>query len=277
VLFLGVHEPWFVSEIPAPGPGTRSNLSGEEMKDDACGIRPGAPLYPLHRPEIYDRLRRADVLIDESMLDGLATFRRRQRVVGIEGERSTIYRLLTGWVARTRPMSDGRRQILSIRLPGDLIGLRRLLVTKPATAIECLTPVTLARIERSRMEKLIEDSPDVALRVMFQLAEDERRLHNWVVALGRGAAEERIAVMLIDLDFRLNHLGLSRENTFAFPLSQQQIADHLGLTQVHVNRTLRDLRERGIATIMDGTATLYDLPALRALAEPFLDLLDPHP
>jgi CRP/FNR family transcriptional regulator len=246
------------------------------MKDDASGVRSGAPLYPLHRPQIYDRLCRGDVLINEAMRDGSATLHRGQRIVGSEGERGTIYRVRTGWLARARSMSDGRQQIVSVRLPGDLIGVRRLLVTTPTTSLECLTSVTLGRIERSRMEKLVEDSPEVALRVMFQLAEDERRLHNWVVALGRGAAEERVAAMLIDLHFRLNHLGLTREGRFHFPMNQQQISDHLGMTVVHVNRTLRKLRERGIATIRNGTATLHDLPALRALAEPFLDPMDPN-
>ena len=79
---------------------------------------------------------------------------------------------------------------------------------------------------------------------MFQLAEDERRLHNWVTALGKGHADERIATLLLDLRGRLHaQAGLANGDGFYIPMTQQEMADHLGLTLVHVNRVLRRLRE----------------------------------
>jgi CRP-like cAMP-binding protein len=104
--------------------------------------------------------------------------------------------------------------------------------------------------------------------------EDERRLHNWVVGLGRGDAEERIAAMLLDFRWRLGRLGLVRDETYRFPMTQQQIGDYLGLTVVHVNRVLKRLRDGGLATIQNRLVTIHDVAGLQAMAFPVQDLFE---
>jgi CRP/FNR family transcriptional regulator, anaerobic regulatory protein len=110
--------------------------------------------------------------------------------------------------------------------------------------------------------------------VMFQLAEDERRLHNWVVGLGRSDAEARIAAMLLDFWWRLRRLGLVPRSSFNFPMTQQQIGDYVGLTVVHTNRILRRFREAQIATVTRGMAVILDVEALGRIARPMLDIFD---
>src|SRR3954466_1403051 len=103
---------------------------------------------------------------------------------------------------------------------------------------------------------------------------DERRLHNWVTALGRGNAEERIATLLLDLRGRLFQAGLANGSEIQMPLTQQEIGDHLGLTLVHVNRVLRRLRENGIVTVQRGIITVDDITRLAKIAAPMQDIYE---
>ena len=109
---------------------------------------------------------------------------------------------------------------------------------------------------------------------MWQLAEDERRLHNWVIALGRGRAVERIATLMLDFRGRLTQAGLVNGDQFSLPMTQEQIGDHLGLTLVHVNRTLKRLREEGVLTVAHGRAQIHDVEALAGYAAPMQDIFE---
>ena len=138
---------------------------------------------------------------------------------------------------------------MMVFLPGDLMGIKSMLLQRQPDTIECLTDARVRTIDYQRLLDLTAQDHATSVRVMFQLAEDERRLHNWVTALGRGMADERIATLLLDLHGRLHRAGLANGGGFYMPMTQQEIADHLGLTLVHVNRVLRRLREAGIVTV----------------------------
>ena len=122
--------------------------------------------------------------------------------------------------------------------------------------------------------ELAKTDPDVSLRFVWQLAEDERRLHKWVIALGRGNAVERIATLMLDFRGRLMQAGLVNGDDFQLPLTQEQIGDHLGLTVVHVNRTLKKLREEGVLTAASGRARIHDVEALASYAAPMQDIFE---
>ena len=107
-----------------------------------------------------------------------------------------------------------------------------------------------------------------------ELAADERHLHNWNVRLGQANAEERVAALLLELRSRLLGLGVDAQERYALPLTQQQIADHVGLTTVHVNRVLRRFRTRNMATVRRGEVVfLENVGALEELARPVQDLV----
>lgn len=232
-----------------------------------------SPGYPLHRPELLDRLREGDALLVRTMPETKA-FGAGEHVIAAEERSETVYRLQTGWLCRTRTLPDGRRQIIAIFLPGDLCGVRSMLLNPQPEGLQCLTPATVSLIEQSRLAELVRMNGSVALRVMWQLSEDERRLHNSVIGLGRGNADERIASMLVDLRERLGQLGLATDDGFRLPLTQQQIGDYLGLTVVHVNRVLRRLRESGVVSLAGKAVTIHDWAALESIANPVLDVFE---
>ena len=141
-------------------------------------------------------------------------------------------------------------------------------------SIHALTAATVVSMKHDRLRRLFEIEPTVALRVAFQLGEEERRLHNYVIGLGRASAAERIATMLIELHGRLVRAGLYENGRYACPLTQQDMGDFLGLTLVHVNRVLGQLRMQGIATVSRGLVEIHDFPALHKLAQPVLDIFE---
>src|SRR5438067_3086606 len=229
--------------------------------------------FPLHRPELRGMLTRGEATIGNAM--GTAVRRRKGQVLINTGEDSgTVYLLDAGWVARTRLIADGRRQIIVVFLPGDLMGVKSMLLESQPDTIECLTDAHVRTIDHKHLLELVARDHGASVRIMFQLAEDERRTHNWVAALGKGSADERIATLLLDLRGRLHQSGLANGEGFAMPLTQQEIADHLGLTLVHVNRVLRRLREAGIVTVQNGKVTVDEMRRLSRLAAPLQDIYE---
>jgi CRP-like cAMP-binding protein len=229
--------------------------------------------FPLHRPELRDLLIRGEAAVRQAMRPPVR--RRKGEVLINTGEDSrTVYLLESGWVARTRIIEDGLRQIIAVFLPGDLMGIKSMLIERQPDTIECLTDVQLRTIDHRRLLELVARDHSASVRIMFQLGEDERRLHNWVAALGKGNAEERIATLLLDLRGRLTQAGLANGGGFRMPMTQQEIADHLGLTLVHVNRVLRRLRESGIVTVQHGVVAVDGIERLSQLAAPLQDIYE---
>jgi CRP/FNR family transcriptional regulator, anaerobic regulatory protein len=227
--------------------------------------------FPLHRPELLETLRRGDRLLTEAMSQDRKRSRKGDEIIRASERCDTIYRLEAGWVCRSRVLDDGRRSIVTVFLPGDLFGVKSMLSTEPPDAVVALSNVTALAIKHDRLQQLFAAEPSVALRLAFQLGEDERRLHNYLIALGRGNAEERIATMLLELHGRLLLAGITQNGAFQMPLTQQEIGDFTGLTLVHINRVLRRLRENGLATVDRRTVEIHDLPKLHRLALPILD------
>lgn len=191
-----------------------------------------------------------------------------------EGEpHDRIYHLDAGWVARSRQLVDGDRPLIMTFLPNDIFGVKCLLLDKQPDDIVALSQATVRSTDRWRLSELAAREPGVSLHLMFQLAEDERRLHNSVLALARPAIE-RIAFMLLELRGRLDRLGLLQGDEFRLPMTQQDIGDTAGISYVHVNRTLRELRERGLVSVERSVVKISDLRGLRKLAYPLLDAFE---
>jgi len=181
-----------------------------------------------------------------------------------EGESSDrIHTLLRGWAFRFKTLSDGRRQILNILLPGDLIGLQGELLAASACGVETLTEVLLCTFARDALLTFYREHPGLALQVTWLAAHEERLVDDAVLTVGRRTALERVAALLVHLYKRAAGAGLAAADLVPFPLTQEHIADTLGLSVVHTNRMLQKLRRGGFVRLENGALGIGDLRALR--------------
>lgn len=232
-----------------------------------------AARFALHRPELFHSLvegeRKIRALIEGSAQKMLAG----QVLIKGDTEHAYVYRLVSGWACRTRTLADGRDQFILIFLPGDLFAVKSMFVTRHTDDVMILSDAIVEKIHYKDLHRAYLADADVASRCTWQVVEEERRLHNWVVSLGQGSADERLAALLIDFRGRLALSGTIQPEdlTFAMPLTQSQLADHIGITPIHVNRVLKVFRESGIVTIRDGLVAIHDMERLTKLAYQLLD------
>jgi CRP/FNR family transcriptional regulator len=234
---------------------------------------PDSARFALHRPEFLTALLHGEAAIAALMKDGRFEFEAGKTLVEAGTEHPFVYRLLSGWAGRTRRLEDGRNQFILIFLPGDLFAVKSMFVTRHPDAVQMLSKAVVERVHYRELYKAYSENPEVAMRCTWQIIEEERRLHSWVVGLGQGTAEERVALLMLDFQGRLALSGTiaADAQTYEMPMTQAQLADHLGITAVHVNRVLRSFRERSIVSVRDGKVTITDLAALSRHAAPLLD------
>ena len=238
------------------------------MTDPTC--------FALHRPELDDSLLRGEQKL-RTLLNGSARPVAAGQTLIRAGERHDyVYRLVSGWACRTRLIADGRDQFILVFLPGDLLAVKSLFVKWHTDDVKVLSDSVVQRIDFTTLHKAYATDEDLANRCMWQVVEEERRLHSWVFSLGQGSAEERLAFLLLELRGRLMLSKIIERNVLAYemPLTQVQLADHLGITSVHVNRVLRLFREAGIVDVRDGEVVILNLRELTRRAYPLLDVYE---
>nr|WP_315230454.1 Crp/Fnr family transcriptional regulator [uncultured Albidiferax sp.] len=235
----------------------------DEVRCSACPLRP-LPLFveqsgdelalvqSLKRREI--QLRAGETLIFEGQTD------------------APLYTLRSGWAFRYKTLSDGRRQILTFLLAGDFIGVQQKMGDAAAHGVQTLTDAQLCVFQRDALWELHRQSPAMGFNITWLTAHEESMVDDTLLSVGRRSAEERIAMLLIILFKRAAAL-LPDGGKFGvpFPLTQQHIADGLGLSLVHTNKTLRRLERRGLHHIEDGILTMRDVKALARLADLYGD------
>jgi CRP/FNR family transcriptional regulator, anaerobic regulatory protein len=184
----------------------------------------------------------------------------------LEGTHSAhLFTVVSGWMFRHKALSDGRRQLLNYALPGDLIGLQGSLLGEMQHSVEALTKVQLCVFEKDRIHELYRTHPGLAYDVTWLAACEERMLDEHLLSLGRRSAFERAAYLLAFL-----HVRASKSAAFGrqklIPVTQQHVADTLGLSIVHTNKTLRKLSDRKLISWVDGGCEVLDMEGLRTIA-----------
>lgn len=181
-------------------------------------------------------------------LVGRTEFRRAGTSLAAEGaEMRRAYIVVSGWLLRTRLLSDGRRQVLGCYLAGDLVNFALHADPLIACDVECLTDVSLVDATPLRRHVAAADDNDRVCRaIRLSLALDEALALANVSRLARQSAYERLGLLFLDLHYRLGLVGLADATSFPMPLTQQVLSDALGLSIVHVNRTLKQLRTDGL-------------------------------
>ena len=196
------------------------------------------------------------------------TWRAEARLLTERTEIRAPHLIMTGWAARVRELSDSRRQIVGILLPGDAVGLAMRSHPLALAHVVALTPMrTVEAPEIAVAWRDRERVPGLAAAFDIAAAEDEFFMMAQVVRLGRQTAYERIAHWFMELEYRLSSRRLSTNGSFPLPVTQETLADAVGLSVVHVNRTLQQMRREGRIELTRGRLALLDPDALRAAGE----------
>lgn len=178
-----------------------------------------------------------------------------------------LFTLYSGWAFRYKTLSDGRRQILNFLLPGDFIGLQQKFADGPMHGIEAVTDTSLCVFPRERLWELFRNFPNLGYDITWLAAREEGMVDDHLLTAGRRNATERVAMLLMHLFRRLERVGMAEGGMVEFPINQQHIADTLGLSLVHTNKTLRRLRQLGLHEIQDGKLRLLNTRALERIAD----------
>lgn len=223
---------------------------------------------PLRRLPLFKAADGAQLALIES-LRGDQILRRPGETLIVEGQDvAPLYTLFAGWAFRYKTLSDGRRQILNFLLPGDFIGLQQRMAEGSAHGVEALTEVWLCPFRRDALWTLHREAPQLGYDITWLSAHEESLVDDHLLSVGRRSAEERVAALLLLLFKRAAAvLPGERPRSVPFPLTQQHIADALGLSLAHTHRTLRRLERRGLHRIDKGRLEVLNPQALARLAE----------
>ena len=174
--------------------------------------------------------------------------------------------LQAGWACNYKDLPNGNRQIISFPIAGDCVGLRSILLRTADHSFSALTDAVVTPVEGAHIIKCITDFPRLGTALLWAASRDEAMVVEHLVNIGRRSAIERTAHFFVELAERLTLIGLATETEFDCPLSQFVLADALGLTAIHVNRVLRQLREQDLLTLRKGSVRVHDPIRLRKLA-----------
>jgi CRP/FNR family transcriptional regulator, anaerobic regulatory protein len=178
-----------------------------------------------------------------------------------------LFTLYAGWAFRYKTLSDGRRQILNFLLPGDFIGLQQEFAGVAVHGVEALTDISLCEFPRDGLWDLFRAYPNLGYDITWLATREEGIVDNNLLSAGKRTALERIAMLLLHLYRRLDRLGLTEKGSVEFPITQQHIADNMGLSLVHTNKTLKRLSALGLHELRGGRLWLHNPRALQTLAD----------
>ena len=191
----------------------------------------------------------------------------KRNILREEKEADEVFTLFDGWAFTYKLLPDGRRQILEFLLPGSFIGLHVLWFKAMPHSVQSLTPVSLCIFDKEKFRDLLRRKPAYEWELLKYSASRQALADERLSDLGRRTAKERIARLALVLHDQLAHRGLVNGGSFPFHLRQEHIADALGLTKVHVSRTLQGLRHEGLLEINRQSARILDFRGLRELTD----------
>lgn len=220
------------------------------------------------------RLRHFSGLPGEAA-DALLGCRKRNRLVEAghplvrEGENiDTLFWIESGWAMRFRTLDSGRRQILNLLLPGDICDLQGLIDTRADHSVTALTRAMICEVDAARFSNLLSRQPDIANALLWSVVQEEGILREHIVRIGRRSARIRLSHLLLELVRRQALGGGPSDGRIEIALTREVMADCLGLSPVHISRTLSVLRADGLVTLEAGGAIrITDIAALAKQAD----------
>ena len=175
--------------------------------------------------------------------------------------------LFEGWTARAKDLETGARQLTELNIAGDFVDLHSFTLKQLDHEIVTLTECTLAAVPHDRLQEVTASYPHLARVFWFSTNMDAAIHREWMLSMGRRSAISRTAHLFCEMLVRLGVIGLADPSGYDFPLTQTQLADCLGMTPVHVNRTLQNLRQAGLIRLENRRLEILNLPELKRVAE----------
>jgi CRP-like cAMP-binding protein len=221
-----------------------------------------------HRLSGGAKLSRAEIDALESLTGAPRRFAKGAELVAQGAAADQVWLTSSGWAFRQKSLSDGRRQIVAILLPGELTEKGPAMpFGAPDTIVAATEGFEAVPIDRSRLVNLMQTYPRVQQGLFYEELTRHAVTREWIAVLGVRSAEERFAYLIYETYARLNAMGLSAGNTFEVPISQTDLSDLLGMSTVHLNRTLQKLRADDLVVWTGRTVHLPDPPRLAHLAQ----------
>ncbi|MCO6049142.1 Crp/Fnr family transcriptional regulator [Mesorhizobium sp. RP14(2022)] len=179
----------------------------------------------------------------------------------------TAYILREGWTSSSKQLRDGSRQVIDIQIPGDHLGLSGILLSASDRTYTALTKVEVTQLDTERLLDALGTSPNLARLLLKAASREEAMLVEHLVSIGKRDATARTLHFLLELGARMRLVGRGSANRFECPISQATLADALGMTAIHLNRVLRQLREAQLMIFREGIVTFLDVEKLIEMAD----------
>ncbi|HWT11884.1 MAG TPA: Crp/Fnr family transcriptional regulator [Allosphingosinicella sp.] len=239
-------------------------MAVEPLKPDCAGDPIGCLLRKLR---VRDEVSAREEEVLRSAIEHFETFRAGKTIIRTGALLNRSMLLIEGLVARYKDLSDGQRQIMEIHVPGDFTDLHGFPLKMLDHDIGSISEVTAGFVPHERLQRITEEEPHLTRLLWMSTLMDAAIQRERILSVGRRPAMGRIAHLMCELHVRFDAVGMTEGMTFPFPFTQMDLGDSTGLTSVHVNRMLRELREQGLLTFRGGRVTIHDWERLQAAAE----------
>jgi CRP-like cAMP-binding protein len=214
-----------------------------------------------------DQISIVEQALLESMPMRFRAFAKGEELVAEQSRATESCLVLRGLTAREVFLKDGSRQITAVHIPGDFVDLHALLLKVMDHSVVALTDCLAAFVMHHEILRVIERSPHLGRLLWLSTVVDAAIQRAWIVSIGRRTPIARLGHLVCELYVRMTTVGLAPRNSFEFPVTQSELADVLGISLVHVNRTLQDLRRTGLMSWKGTTVIVEDFERLAELAD----------
>ena len=272
----------------------RDNLPAPTRRKAAAGVarftlgrgmsRPPTSSRKASVARLVDKLQRRGRALDEREIAALAdaVSQTVDYPTGYDFVREHAYctdsnLLIAGWCYRYSDLADGRRQTLAVHMAGDFVDLHSFQLKRMDHSVRTLTPCTVASVPHENLTRITEAFPHLTRQLWFSTLIDAAIMRRWMLGLGQRSALENTAHLFCEIYHRASLVGLVADDAFNFPLTQTEIGEALGISAVHTNRVLQQLRAQKMIATVGRTVKVLDLKALERVAgfDPTYLNLDP--
>ncbi len=206
----------------------------------------------------YTDLSRDEKQMLEAAVVSIDEFKKHQDIIREGQKPEHMHLMLEGWGCRYKLLEDGKHHTMALIIPGDLCDMHITLLEEMDHSIRALTPVKVANISQTQLNHIVDHYPRLARALLWSTLVDESILREWLVNAGSRTADVRLAHLLCEMLLRSRAAGLSEHDSFDLPMTQEELAETIGLTPVHLNRVLQKLRRDGLIELKRRRLVIID-------------------